>query len=559
MPNLPNNNQDPLLDQIRQRLSFAEKEAVGKYHIHVNDQTRYTGGSATTFATAATLTLGKVEGATNFHQQVTQALNRFINQATRSTSSSQLIHLETGTSGDVKNILTTEAAAYSHPLSGVTGDRRRLIKYAPIIRQQLLTNTLTSENSALLARLLQANGNNVAELAKLITTEGVNGRFNLHEAKTAARLRQHLSNVAANIKSNSPSALSREVTEARGEYAATKIILTLFGSPQFQQIVGTAGALQLKIGKAAQGSQNGIDQIWVERDMATGDIKRYFIVEAKGNKDATVGFTQQTGYQMSFRWLFYALVMMWRGDGRYMDQTSPNQSRTAKKILDAMFDDQKRIKVVGLKVKSLFGGGTQFNSIVELTYYGEYNAPEVLQDIIIEEAASLVLKSTPLTQAELGTVIAAIIYLRQAQQIEEARRRQQAVEGIVAILANDPQLLQMFVSLVQALLTPPPPQPFMFMPQQQQVPWPSMQAPTGYGFAPPQPVRLTAQVTFISDRGFGFARDPISGESFFIHASEFIDARELPYVTIGRWVTFTPDTTHRQGQRARRARQIQLV
>lgn len=68
MPKLPDNNQDPLLNTILQRLSFAEKEAVGKYHIYVNDQTRYTGGLATTFATAATLELGTVEGATNFHQ-----------------------------------------------------------------------------------------------------------------------------------------------------------------------------------------------------------------------------------------------------------------------------------------------------------------------------------------------------------------------------------------------------------------------------------------------------------------------------------------------------------
>lgn len=557
MPKLPDNNQDPLLNTILQRLSFAEKEAVGKYHIYVNDQTRYTGGLATTFATAATLELGTVEGATNFHQQVTQALNRFINQATRSTSSSQLIHLETETSGDVKNILTAEAAAYSHllsgiadwrPLSPVDRDWRQLIKYAPIIWQQFLTNTLTPENSALLARLLQANGNNVADLLNQIATAAsANGRFNLHEAKTAARLRQQLSNVAANIKSNSPSALSREVTEARGEYAATKIILTLFGSPEFRQIFGTAGELQLKIGKAAQGSQNGIDQIWVERDMATGDVKRYFIVEAKGNKDATVGFTQQTGYQMSFRWLFYALVMMWRGDGRYMDQTSPNQSRTAKKILDAMFDDQKRIKVVGLKVKSLFGGGRDFNSIVELTYYGEYNAPEVLQDIIIEQAARLVSRGDPFTQAELGTINAGITYLRQRQQIEEARRQQQMIEELLATLANDPQRLQTFVLQLQALLAPrppmvvphqqqmpgqpmvmtqypqmqvphgqgvmqqqplsvPPPRPPMFMPQQQQMLGPSTQTPTGYVPAPPFPPNRSSSMPGNSSTPGNFSR-----------------------------------------------------
>jgi len=35
MPKLPDNNQDPLLNTILQRLSFAEKEAVGKYHIYV--------------------------------------------------------------------------------------------------------------------------------------------------------------------------------------------------------------------------------------------------------------------------------------------------------------------------------------------------------------------------------------------------------------------------------------------------------------------------------------------------------------------------------------------
>ncbi len=198
-------------------------------------------------------------------------------------------------------------------------------------------------------------------------------RFHKHEAKSAGRLAMHYERLQAGLGHKAKG------TEVRGEYAAAKVLLTLFGDG--------SQMLQMKKGKASSGGQNGIDQIWVKRDK-DGNIKTYFIVEAKGSTNARMGNTNQ-GVQMSPRWLVNCLFMMMKkNNGNYVDTSygAPKQERTAQKILDAIFDDKKSINVVGLCVHALWNGGEALNHIVELTDFGRYNDPQTLTAVRNETA-----------------------------------------------------------------------------------------------------------------------------------------------------------------------------
>ncbi|WP_339492337.1 hypothetical protein [Pseudomonas sp. EA_15y_Pfl2_R67] len=62
----------------------------------------------------------------------------------------------------------------------------------------------------------------------------------------------------------------------------------------------------MKIGKASSGRNNGIDQIWVKRNLQSGVVEEYIIVECKGSVDAELNEAKY-GWQMSPCWAFHCL------------------------------------------------------------------------------------------------------------------------------------------------------------------------------------------------------------------------------------------------------------
>ncbi|WP_343675866.1 hypothetical protein [Paraburkholderia heleia] len=178
------------------------------------------------------------------------------------------------------------------------------------------------------------------------------GRFNRNDVKSGNRLSSHYTNLGAGLNTD------QAKTAARGEYAASKLLITAYG-PDYQ----------MKIGKSAGGSRpNGIDQIWVKRDMRSGDVLEYLIIEAKGSVNATLGHPS-TGQQMSPKWLFWCLVRMAAGHGSYIDaQTSPE---LPKKILSALINNGG-IPVRGVVFHSLYGSQNE-SKVVEMTDLGLYN------------------------------------------------------------------------------------------------------------------------------------------------------------------------------------------
>lgn len=178
------------------------------------------------------------------------------------------------------------------------------------------------------------------------------GRFKRNDVKSGDRLSRHYSNLGSDVETE------QARTAARGEYAASKLLITAYGADY-----------QMKMGKSDNGGRpNGIDQIWVKRDRHTGNVIEYLIVEAKGSVNATLGHPS-TGQQMSPRWLFFCLVKMVAGDARYMDIRTSRDLPT--KILYALINNGG-IPVRGIIFHSLFGSKNE-SKVVEMTDIGLYS------------------------------------------------------------------------------------------------------------------------------------------------------------------------------------------
>lgn len=177
-------------------------------------------------------------------------------------------------------------------------------------------------------------------------------RFKRNDVKSGNRLSRHYTNLDSDLNT------AQARTAARGEYAASKLLITAYGADY-----------QMKMGKSDNGGRpNGIDQIWVKRDMNTGKVIEYLMVEAKGSVNATLGHPS-TGQQMSPKWLFWCLVNMVAGDARYMDnRTSTDLPR---KILDALINNGG-VPVRGVIFHSLFGS-TNESKVVQMTDTGLYS------------------------------------------------------------------------------------------------------------------------------------------------------------------------------------------
>ncbi|MGN8275851.1 hypothetical protein [Pseudomonas sp. SMN5] len=179
-------------------------------------------------------------------------------------------------------------------------------------------------------------------------------RFVHHDIYSARRVRTHFENLGDAGK-----------TEARGEYAATKFLLTIEGQNY-----------QMKIGKAASGRTNGIDQIWTRRNMLTGAIEEYLIIESKGSLGGTLTNTEY-GQQMSPRWVFNCLIGLFGTDYRLASSAASDKyakQTLVVKILDAMINDT--IPVTGYIFQAMTGlkVGAQSLAISRLGRYSLINA-----------------------------------------------------------------------------------------------------------------------------------------------------------------------------------------
>lgn len=181
-------------------------------------------------------------------------------------------------------------------------------------------------------------------------------RFKKHDDRSGDRLKSHYSNLTYGLSSK------QSITAARGEYAATKLLITAYGSDY-----------QLKRGKSPNGKRpNGIDQIWVKRDKRTGKVLEYLIIEAKGSYNAHLEHPK-TGQQMSARWLFYCLIKMAKGSKAYTDQY-PDEDKTKSlptKILDALINNDG-VPVKGIVFHSLYGSYSE-SKVVQMIDLGRYD------------------------------------------------------------------------------------------------------------------------------------------------------------------------------------------
>ena len=191
-------------------------------------------------------------------------------------------------------------------------------------------------------------------------------RYRHHECKSAKRVQTHFENLAGHV---SRATDTKNLTEARGEFAATKVMLTLYGSEDPQQ-----ANYQLKWYFVGHG-HTGVDQIWAKRS-PNGVITQYVIVEAKGSCNASLG-TASYGEQMSPRWVYHHILNIYKnGQTRSLGQ----------KILSAMLGVTgfEGVKVWGLIVQSLFDKErpTDTNSnVIEFQDCGQYKIdPATLKD-----------------------------------------------------------------------------------------------------------------------------------------------------------------------------------
>jgi hypothetical protein len=175
-------------------------------------------------------------------------------------------------------------------------------------------------------------------------------RFVHHDIYSARRVRTHLNNLN-----------DAGTAEARGEYAATKYLLTIQGQDY-----------QMKIGKAASGRTNGIDQIWIRRNMSSGAVEEYLIIESKGSLGAKLTNTLY-GQQMSPMWIFRCLIGLFSDDYRLASSSTADQyakSTLVEKILDALIND--KAPVTGYIFQTMTGLKTGAESLV-IQKLGRYN------------------------------------------------------------------------------------------------------------------------------------------------------------------------------------------
>ncbi|SFP54224.1 hypothetical protein SAMN05216601_11484 [Ectopseudomonas composti] len=296
---------------------------------------------------------------------VTTQLNRH-NQSTSSRSAAQLILLDTEDQALIEKALKRDARhtdgllLNSSMLFGTSNaDADWIITHHERVAKHLQgastpqNNPNFSASSAKhLARLKASNQGLYSKVFTWLFWE--HERTFRHGEKSATRLSHHYTNLSSDMSR------AQQITETRGEYAAAKIMLTVLSHEY-----------QMKMGKSPNGARpNGIDQIWVKRNLQTNTVEEYIIVESKGSYRAHLGHPAD-GAQMSPRWVFSCLISMAAGEASYI-HTATTNTRLAKKMLNAMVNNT--VPVRGLIFHSLHGT-QQHSKIIHMTDLTPYNCP----------------------------------------------------------------------------------------------------------------------------------------------------------------------------------------
>lgn len=308
-------------------------------------------------------------GVQNLREQseavVTTQLNRH-NQSTSTRSAAQLILLDTEDQALIEKALKRDARhtaglfLNSNMLFGESNaDADWIIAHHERVANHLQGGINPSQNPNFSAssnrHLASLRSSNQGLYSKVFTwLFWERKRTFRHGEKSATRLSNHYTNLSTDMTR------PQQVTEVRGEYAAAKIMLTVLSHEY-----------QMKMGKSPNGARpNGIDQIWVKRNLQTNSVAEYIIVESKGSVRAHLGHPAD-GAQMSPRWVFSCLVSMAAGEASYI-HTATTKTRLATKILRAMVNNTTPVR--GLIFHSLHGT-QQHSKIIHMTDLTPYNCP----------------------------------------------------------------------------------------------------------------------------------------------------------------------------------------
>lgn len=297
---------------------------------------------------------------------VSQIVNRHAVLPSNS-SADQLVLLDMQGQTEISQALRrdarhTQGSAHSHPLFDSTNQH---VQWIRTHRAQMLLAFEDIRLQGIVRRQAKEAWDHYDAVSRLdaTTREAVNtwlrgedhslgwDRFKRNDVKSGNRLSTHYTNLRGDLKT------PQSITSARGEYAASKLLITVYGTDY-----------QMKMGKSANGMRpNGIDQIWVKRDMRTGNVIEYLIVEAKGSVNATLGHPS-TGQQMSPKWLFWCLINMANKNASYIGPETKTDLPV--KILNALINPGG-IPVRGIVFHSLHGSANE-SKVVQMNDIGLY-------------------------------------------------------------------------------------------------------------------------------------------------------------------------------------------
>ncbi|MGG7554647.1 hypothetical protein [Pseudomonas frederiksbergensis] len=317
-------------------------------------------------------TLGMVNPSRE-NQIITPYLNRYADTSSPDNAGQLIlldndtqIQIATALERDAKFTIAKEKRASEILLGEYQANAEWLIQNWETTKAHI-KGLLNRENlcSTVSSHLMQLRNYNQAHYLKLQTAvwydesvpSFVHDRTVSNGTKSASRIIKHYQSLGSDLSRK------EKRTEARGDYAATKLFLTVMG-PDFQ----------MKMGKSNGNTRpHGIDQIWVRRDVKTGDVAAYYIVESKGSSGAHLGLTK-TGEQMSSQWLFNCLLKMADGKKTHIDRQTSKEM--PKKILKAMINSSPPVK--GVIFNSLYGS-QGFTKIIRMTVLRDYNCPGIYQ------------------------------------------------------------------------------------------------------------------------------------------------------------------------------------
>ncbi|KIR13046.1 hypothetical protein PFLU4_58600 [Pseudomonas fluorescens] len=279
----------------------------------------------------------------------------------------QLVLLDTEDAVKIKEAVARDKqftkGSYYHPdVAQVFGTTNPITTYAAeqvIERRAALCQTVPDPIALNYWNLLQSDPAAQTKIYNWLQTYGyISHKFSVHDRKSGDRIQNHFQNLE---KSNAVHFGS----ETRGEYAAAKLLITVLGNEY-----------QMKIGKASSGRNNGIDQIWVKRNLQSGVVEEYIIVECKGSVDAELNEAKY-GWQMSPCWVFHCLIGL-LGKNANLSSTSTTDvyAKTAMvvKILNALINPGPPL-VRGLVIQPMTKSVTAPKSI-ELIDLGTYDLVE---------------------------------------------------------------------------------------------------------------------------------------------------------------------------------------